>query len=317
MLAYRKQQTFSVLTGDKVNVVMMKELAIAAAAVLLLAALPATAEPVQLSWKGIRLNGELTLPMGGSLGDGVVLITHGSLAHHDMEIVVAIRETLLERDIASLAISLGFGIDDRKGFYDCAVGPNLHKRYDAVDEIGAWVDWLKGQGANRIAVMGHSAGGNQTAIFGVERPDPAVRAMLLLAPGSYDTPGQAASYKRRFGRDLSSVLEQARGMAPDDRLEDVSFINCESATVSAASFRSYYEPDPRGDTPAVLKKSPVPVLVVAGSEDTVVGNLRDSIAPLAGGNLEYLLVEGANHFFLDLYMEDVADAIAAFLGDRW
>lgn len=290
---------------------------IVAAAVILLAIPPAQAEPVQLSYKGIRLNGELTVPEGGSLGDGVVLITHGSLAHHDMEIVMAIREALLERDIASLAISLGFNIDDRKGFYDCAVGPNLHKRYDAVDEIGAWIDWLKGKGAGRIALMGHSAGGNQTAIFGTERQETTVRALLLLAPGSYDTAGQAASYKTRFGRDFSSVLEQARGMAPDDLLENVPFIRCESATVSAASFLSYYEPDARGNTAAMLKNAAVPVLVIAGSEDRVVDNLEESVAPLANDNLKFLLVEGADHFFLDLYMEDVADAIDEFLEERW
>jgi pimeloyl-ACP methyl ester carboxylesterase len=290
---------------------------IAVATAAILAASPVQAEPVQLTYKNIRLNGELTVPEGGSLGSGVVLVTHGSLAHHNMEIVVAIREALLERNIASLAISLGFNIDDRKGFYDCAVGPNLHKRYDALDEIGAWVDWLKGQGANRIALMGHSAGGNQTAIFGVERPDPAVRSMVLLAPGSYASAQQAVNYKTRYGRDLAAILEKARRMAPDDLLEDVPFILCESATVSAASFLSYYEPNLRGDTPSVLNKSPVPVLVIAGSEDTVVGDLRDSIEPLADENLKFLLVESADHFFLDLYMEDVADAIDEFLGERW
>jgi pimeloyl-ACP methyl ester carboxylesterase len=290
---------------------------IVAAMAVLLTAFPANAEPVQLSYKGISLNGELTVSEGATLGNGVVLITHGSLAHHDMEIVVAIREALLERDIASLAISLGFNIDDRKGFYDCAAGPNLHKRYDAVDEIGAWVDWLKGQGANRIALMGHSSGGNQTAIFGAERTDPAIRAMLLLAPGSYASASQAASYKARYGMELSKLLETAREMAPDDMLEGIPFFSCESATVSAASFLSYYEPNPRGDTPAVLKKSAIPVLVIAGSEDTVVDNLAESVATLEGENLEFVLIEGADHFFLDLYMEDVADAIDAFMEGRW
>jgi pimeloyl-ACP methyl ester carboxylesterase len=298
---------------------MLERLAvgIAAATAVILAASPVQAEPVQLTYKNIKLNGELTVPEGGNVGDGVVLVTHGSLAHHNMEIVVAIREALLEREIASLAISLGINIDDRKGFYDCAVGPNLHKRYDALDEIGAWVNWLKGQGANRIALMGHSAGGNQTAIFGVERPDPVIRSMVLLAPGSYASAQQAANYKTRYGKDLSAILEKARRMAHNDLLDDVPFILCESATVSAASFLSYYEPNLRGDTPSVLKKSPVPVLVIAGSEDTVVGDLRDNIAPLSDKNFEYVLIEGADHFFLDLYMEDVADAIDEFLGERW
>jgi len=291
--------------------------AISIALAMIVSSMPVWAEQVQLPWKGIRLNGELTVPELGSLGNGVVLITHGSLAHNEMEIVVAIREALRERNIASLAISLGFGRDDRKGFYDCATGPNLHKRYDAVEEIAAWVDWLKGQGAGPIAVMGHSSGGNQTAVYGAEDPDPAVRAVILLAPGSYDAAGQAATYKKRYDRDLSAVLAQARAMAPGELLEGVPFISCESATVSAASFRSYYESDPRGDTPSLLKAIRVPSLVIAGSEDTVVENLADSIGPLAGENLEFVSVDGADHFFRDLYMEDVADAIATFLGERW
>lgn len=275
------------------------------------------AEPVQLAYNDIRLNGELTVPEGRSLQDGVVLITHGSLAHHEMEIVVAIRETLAERDIASLAISLSLNRDDRKGFYDCADGPNTHKRQDAVGEIAAWVDWLKGKGAARIAVMGHSAGGNQTAIYGAQRKDPAVGAVILLAPGSYDPESQSASYKSRFGRDLAPILEQAEGMAPDELLEGTPFIRCESATVTAASFLSYYEPDASGDTASLAASIQAPVLVIAGSKDNVIGDISKNFAPYVDGKLKFVMVEGAGHFFLDLYMEDVADAVAQFLEENW
>jgi pimeloyl-ACP methyl ester carboxylesterase len=290
---------------------------VAAIAAAGLAAPAAWAEPVQLAYKDILLNGELTVPEGQSVHDGVILITHGSLAHHEMEIVVAIREALAERGFASLAISLSFNRDDRKGFYDCADGANTHKRHDAADEIAAWVDWLKGQGADRIAVMGHSAGGNQTAIYGAERRDPAVGAVILLAPGSYNSGSQASSYKSRFGKDLSAILQQAKGMAPDALLEGVPFIRCETATVSAASFLSYYEPDASGDTAAVAASIQVPVLVIAGSEDNVVGDIAATFAPRAGDRLKFMMVEGADHFFLDLYMEDVADAVSEFLEEHW
>jgi len=298
---------------------MLKRFAVAISITLAMmtASVSVWAEQVQLPWKGIRLNGELTVPEVGSLGNGVVLITHGSLAHNEMEIIVAIREALRERNIASLAISLGFGRDDRKGFYDCATGPNLHKRHDAVDEIAAWVDWLKSQGAGRIAVMGHSAGGNQTAMYAAERLDPAVTAVILLAPGSYNSESQAASYKSRYGKDLPVLLERARGMAPDALLEGVPFIRCETATVTAASFLSYYEPDASVDTAALAGAIAAPVLVIAGSKDNVVGDIAANFTPLVGDKLKFVMVEGADHFFLDLYMEDVADAAAEFLGERW
>ncbi len=295
----------------------MKRTIVVFVAVLTLMAAPLRSEPVQLDYKDIRLNGELTLPEGQSLQDGVVLITHGSLAHHEMEIVVALREALAERHLASLAISLSFDRDDRKGFYDCADGTNTHKRQDAADEIAAWVDWLKEQGAGRIAVMGHSAGGNQTAIYGAERKDPAVGAVILLAPGSYNSESQAASYKSRFGKDMSELLEQAKAMAPDELLVGVPFIRCESASVTAASFLSYYQPDASGDTASLAASLEAPVLVIAGSKDNVVGDIASKFAPYVGEKLQFVMVEGADHFFLDLYMEDVADAVAEFLEERW
>jgi pimeloyl-ACP methyl ester carboxylesterase len=298
---------------------MVKGLAIgiAAATVAFLTALPVKAETVQLSYKDIKLNGELTIPDNGTLGDGVVLITHGTLAHNGMETIVMLRESLAERGIASLAISLGFRVDNRTGFYDCAAGVNRHRHEDALDEIGAWMDWLKGQGAGRIALMGHSRGGAQTAWFAAERDDPGVRAVLLLAPAAMDPYASAASYKRRFGKDLSTLLKKAEGMPPDALLEGVPFLQCENATVTAASFISYYADEPRRNTPGLLPRIGKPTLVVAGSEDTVVVGLKGFIEPLVGENLRFLEVDGADHFFLDLFMEDVADAVDEFLQERW
>lgn len=288
-----------------------------AATAVLLTAMPTKAEPVQLSYEGIALNGELTVPDGGALANGVVLITHGTLAHNGMETIVILRETLEERGIATLAINLGLGIDNRTGFYDCAAGVNRHRHDDALDEIGAWMGWLKGRGVDRIALMGHSRGGNQTAWFAAERDDPAVKAVLLLAPATSDHDTAAASYKRRFGKDLSSILKKAEGMAPDALLEGVPFLQCETATVTAASFVSYYANEPRRNTPWLLPKIAKPTLVVAGSEDQVVTGLKELVEPLTGESLRFLEVDGADHFFLDLFMEDVADAVDELLEERW
>ncbi|MCK5167633.1 MAG: hypothetical protein KAQ66_09940, partial [Rhodospirillaceae bacterium] len=58
----------------------------------------ANAEKVQITAKnGLKLNANLVLADGKKLSDGVVLITHGTLAHNGMEIIVAMQELLAER----------------------------------------------------------------------------------------------------------------------------------------------------------------------------------------------------------------------------
>jgi alpha/beta superfamily hydrolase len=57
------------------------------------------------------------------------------------------------------------------------------------------------------------------------------------------------------------------------------------------------------------------MLVIAGSEDAVVKGLVEQVQPLASRGLVRLqVIDGADHFFRDLYGEDVADAVAAFTG---
>ena len=54
--------------------------------------------------------------------------------------------------------------------YDCAT-PHTHRHADAVEEIGAWLGWLQSQGVAKVALLGHSRGGNQTARFAAAHAD--------------------------------------------------------------------------------------------------------------------------------------------------
>lgn len=54
--------------------------------------------------------------------------------------------------------------DRGEDMYDCAK-PHRHRLVDALDEIAAWVDWLKQRGASDIVLLGHSRGGNQAAWY--------------------------------------------------------------------------------------------------------------------------------------------------------
>ena len=277
------------------------------------------AEEVKISDGGLTLNANLekvddSWPVGP-----VVLMTHGTLGHRGLEIIEGLQGLLAERGISSLGINLSLGLDDRPAaMYDCPT-PHTHKHTDAVDEIGAWLDWLKGQGAEKVALFGHSRGANQTARFAAESSDPVVTAVILVAPQTWSADYAAKNYESRYGESLEPMLERASALVAEGKgetlMKQVDFVYCENTEASAEAVVSYYAPDQAMDTPHIIPRIKAPVLLIIGSEDTAYAGLVERHEPLADGErVRLLLMDGADHFFRDLYAEDMADAIAEQLG---
>ena len=272
------------------------------------------ADGVELRHGDLTLLGNLVVAEDAVLSDGVVLMVHGTLAHHGMEIMATLQELLAERGLFSLAVTLSLGQDRRRGMFDCAA-PHRYRHEDALDEIAAWTAWLKQRGAERVALLGHSRGGNQVAWAAAERPDPAVRAVILLAPTTWDAETAAAGYEARHGQSLAPLLARAEGMAPDAAMEKVGFLYCPEANVSAAGFLSHHRDEPRRDTPTLLPRIALPTLVITGSADETVPGLEARVQPLLDADTRLAVVEDADHFFHDLFADEVADLIEAFLAD--
>jgi pimeloyl-ACP methyl ester carboxylesterase len=275
------------------------------------------AEEVRMELNGMTLNANLELAQGSKISDGVVLMTHGTLAHRGMEIMATLQSLFSENGINSLAINLSLGIDDRHGMYDCAT-PHTHRHTDALDEIGAWLGWLQEQGAERVTLLGHSRGGNQTAWFAAERDEAVIDKILLVAPSTWDRDSSASGYKKRYGKDLKPLLSRADKLIEirraDTLLAHTDFIYCPDTTVSAAAFVSYYSDEPRMDTPYLLSEVSKPVLVFVGSEDKVVKQLETKMGPLAdSGAVRVEIIEGADHYFRDLYAEELIEMAVEFI----
>lgn len=285
--------------------------ALAALALLALAAPPLRAEPVSIHHDGVALAGELRVVSAGGLADGAVVLVHGTLAHHRMELIATLQDLLAERDLNSLAITLSLGIPRREGMYDCAV-PHAHRHTDAAAEIDAWLGWLAARGAGPVTLLGHSRGGNQVARHALAAAR-APRALVLLAPASFNAERAAATYRARNGEALRPRIEAAAAAAPDAWLDGVPFLYCGPSRVAAGTFLSYHRDDGLHDTPSLLPRLPVPTLVIAGSADTTIPDVAARAAPHLDGDTRLVVVDGADHFFRDLYAEDVADAVAAFV----
>jgi pimeloyl-ACP methyl ester carboxylesterase len=269
------------------------------AAAILAGAMPALGGEIRIEHQGLTVNGNLELAAGQDLSDGVILMLHGTLGHKDMEIMATLQERFLEIGRNSLAINLSLDVDDRHGFYPCE-RPHTHQNEDALDELDTWLAWLVEQGSRDIVLLGHSRGGNQIARYVVAR-EPAVTAMILLAP---------ATASRDISADVMADLEQARA---SEWLDEISFLHCARTQVRGTTFVSYAAPQAAADTPRLLEDIALPVVVISGSEDSVVPDLPEKMAGLSNHNVRHIAVDGADHFFRDLYAYDVVELSLEFL----
>ena len=280
-------------------------------------------EPVTTEYLGLDVTGNLELAPGKALAThGAVLIVHGSLAHHRMEVIAALQANLKARGLNSLAITLSLGINRRQGMFDCKLEHD-HRHGDAADEIIAWVEWLQGRGATSVTVLGHSRGASQAALALVERADVGVGRLILAAPLYQGFAEIAERYQQEVGQPLAPLLTRARKMIEDgdgDTLLDVpGFLYCRPARVTAAAFHDYYAADPQQDVLKLMTEINTPTLIVLAGDDKVVPTLSAAVSEAQkvawrGRRVSVMTVEGADHFFRDLFGEDLADHVAAFIG---
>lgn len=276
----------------------------------------ASAEEVTLKHNDLRLNARLELASGKQVTDGVILMTHGSLAHKDMEIMTHMRELLAERGYSTLAINLSLGVDNRQGMYGCST-THRHRNEDAATEIGLWVNWLADKGARWVVLLGHSRGGAQTALYLAGKPHKIVKAAVLMAP-ALESNTDPEAYSKRHGmkhegvvKRMQVAVQEGRGQGP---VRPIGILHCEETAVTPESWLSYYGPDAQVDTPRLLAKVKLPVLVLAGSADTVVPDLAEAMKRgVRNRRVVTKVVEDADHMFHDLFADDAADVIAGFM----
>jgi alpha/beta superfamily hydrolase len=284
-------------------------------------AMPARAEEVRTEVQGLTVLGNLEIAQGKSLkSDGAVLLLHDTLAHNRMEILSALQELLRERGVNSLAITLSLGLNERRGLFDCGIEQD-HRNEDAIVEIQGWVDWLKQQEAANITLAGHARGGNQIAIYAAKEPDAAVKRLVLIAPLADTQTSLEAEFSQRFGQPLQPILAQAEKLVAEDQsttlMTGVPFLVCENAKVTSGAFVNYYGPNQNLYTPSLLPHIQRPILMVVGDLDPLANELMPAIEGMPGANnIRAETIAGADRFFRDLAVDQLADRINDFLQPR-
>lgn len=274
------------------------------------------AEEIKQTHNGLTLNANLVMADGADFSGKMVLLTHGTLTHAGRSTYANLQDLLAQRGVSSLAPNLSLGVNDRHGEYDCKT-PHRHRHQDAVDEIGLWLDWLKTQGATQVTLMGHSRGGNQTARFSVEHPESVIKSVVLIAPQTWDYNTLVTEYEAKSGQSIDPIFKKAQDLVKagkgDTLINNIDFMYCKDTSASANAVVSYYQNDPKMDTPSLLKKATLPTLVVIGSADTVVADLEEKMQDVNNEQVQTTVIEDADHFFRDFFAEDVADQSVEFI----
>jgi pimeloyl-ACP methyl ester carboxylesterase len=256
-------------------------------------------DEVKITSGKMTLNGNLVIASGTDLPERVVLMLHGTLAHKDMEIIAALQSVFAESDYSSLAITLSLDISDRRGFYPCDY-PHSHKSDDAFEELDLWIEWLKHKGVNDIVLLAHSRGANQATKYALRNSGSISRLILLAPPVKEPT----------IDSEIKTKLEN---LESDDWLTQARFLNCDNSDVQVASYLSYQGPDAQADTLPLVGRLHLPTLVISGSEDALTKELATRMSSMENDAVSYVSIDGAGHFFRDLYMYDLVDAAVSFL----
>jgi pimeloyl-ACP methyl ester carboxylesterase len=273
---------------------------VALALATLAAAGDAAAEPVQVKLGALRLNGNLEIASDTNLTEGVAIVVHGALGHHAEPTVAALQRTLKVRGIATLAITLSLGVDDRKGPRACEV-PHAYGQGELAAEIERWVEWLAHHHVRRVDYIGWSRGGAQLVDF-LQRQKGG-RRVVLLAPTLLPAAEISAGYRKAHDKDLAIALEAARARPREQRRVD--FLACRQAMVQGSTFLEAYRELPASSVASIVQQT----LVVIAGNDEVVPDLETRLP----ATVKHVVIDGADHAFRDAAAEDAADAIAEFL----
>lgn len=276
------------------------------------------ASEIKIRHNQITLNANLQLADEKKISEGVVLIIHGGLAHNKMETIAYLQNLLHQQTYSSLAINLSLGVNDRHGMYDCSI-PHNHRHSDTVNEINAWIDWLKQQQVSNIILLGHSVGAAQTALYAASQKNDRVKAVILLAATTNDNGG--AGYENRYNQKLAPLLTKARSLIfegkGDNLISHVNIFSCRDTTVTASTLISYYGDNKNLDTPYLLEKIQSPTLLIIAGSDNIVINLGSKVTHLKHKkNLVIRTIDGSDHFFRDLNSDDAVELMAEFISER-
>ena len=250
---------------------------------------------------GIPVNAEF---LQGDKAKPAMLVLHGFLQTYEFMSTRNIVNGLASQGYSVLAPNLSLGVPNRQQSVQCTA---IHSHTLGADlqEITFWVNWLKQAGHSEVILIGHSWGSQHALAYLVENPDPAVKALIAISLVRTHQSGQQNAEQIHQA--------QARLHAQDKALHPYALSFCKRYMATAQSYLSYAQWDDSKvlKTLAVLHQEQVPLFVIIGAADKRID--AQWLQALQGQVNSLAVVDGANHFFSDMYEFDLNDRLEAIL----
>jgi len=245
-----------------------------------------------------------------SKSKSIALILHGTRGHQKLELITSLGLSLLENNIDSLSINLSYGLDNRQNdFLPCDI-EHTHLESDSIIEIKAWFDYVKSLGYEKIYLIGHSRGGlNMMQFYNnlITSDYIFIQSIFLIAPISDTYEDTRKIYKEKHKIDIHSLYSQKNKML------EINFLNCDNTQVSSYTFLNYYgnKNQSKNGLTEKLKHTDKEIYVITASEDSFVPNTYKRVKEIIKNkkNIKLVMINDADHFFRDLYFDDLMDVI--------
>ncbi len=279
--------------------------------IALILSLSANANPVQISFQGLKLNANYEKTDNKS--KPFYLILHGTWSWQGAELPSSFQQLLTEEDYGSLAITLSLNQNNRTGPLDCKnVIKDLHQQ--AYEELHHWYQFLTNKGYNKIVLVAHSRGGAQAAEYIKDYPKDKISQLVLIAPMTFDKKLVYKYYQKKYQQDLSQLVKKAAAFKDQKWLmKHTDVLYCKKATVTAGSFLSYYGDGIERDTPTIIQHLKLPVRVYLGSEDSISIQFTKEIkSKKLHKNTVIKTIDGSDHFFRDLYLDEIVEDVLEY-----
>ncbi len=200
-------------------------------------------------------------------GGKLMIVSHGVTSQHERPYLVQLCEALADVGIASLRFTFSGNGDSEGRFEDCCISKE-------VEDLGAVIDALEGEGCWKLAYTGHSMGGAVGVIRAAQ--DPRLRALVCLA-GMVEVQG----FMQRHFKDLVPGVDCMLGR--EHAKLSASFLE-DSASI--------------GTTLGWAGSVTVPWLLVHGTADELVPfEESQRCEEVSAGTAQLIAMEGSDHCF--------------------